>query len=248
METEAPVSTVKPEDQALIPRMGLRHLMLWMLISGVAMALSNYLFRGSTVEASVFSMDKSGAMQAIFTLTTIAAGGVLTGAIVLGLACLRHQRVVIQAPGHWVALAQSIGFVSLGIFLLFATAAASVTRYNQLMTCFSFVYLLQAALYGLGARLVTERVWRVLLLWMAFVDAISFLVNVLGMWVSNYVFMISWLTSSGRELLSIAMLITAAVEAARGKPRDWIHTVCMLCLLIIQLAYVVSLALFMLGT
>lgn len=248
LQPEDAVQPQSGEPAQRIPRMGLKHLMLWMFITAaiVGWAMNNVGARGAPGEVDSLQIM----MQATVSVIAVGVGGLFTAAITLLVACVRQQQIVMDAPGHWIAVALSLGYVWMALSFLVYWAAANSSMINNsiLMSAFALDGLLQAIVYAGAWRQQAASRWRWLFGWAALTELVSFLVYVVAAMPLMIVGPLPlWaIFSFSKEIFSFVVIITCLFEAIRGKRRDWAHTVSIIGLFIVSLTSYVRLFAFFL--
>ncbi len=217
-------------EQPLIPRMGVKHLMLWMLFSSIGLAMSVYALQPLTV---------SGGRQLSMYLTihiyaaTIVKGGVFAGALTLAVACWRHQCLLLKAPGHWIAAAWTLASI-ISVMLQFSVMNQFGPTNRWLAQFYALSYLSEAVVYGIAVRFQSTARWRVLFvclcifkLGMTFIFPLALLHNIPNA--------ARWIWTLFGDLTQAVVLVVAFMEMVKGLRYDWIHVVTISALAVLSL-------------
>ena len=240
------------ETTPLIPRMGLKHLMLWMFVTAaiVGWAMNNFGARGTRGLPEEL-VSRQLIVQVTMSVVAIGVGALFTAAITLLVACVQHQRLVMHAPGHWFAVAKSLGYVwsALSYLTYSVLSNTGITNYPFFMVIFSLGGLLQAIVYAGAWRQQAASRWRWLFGWAAITEVGIFLAYV-ALFMLPLVFWfpipLTYLFSFSKELIVFVAIIACLVEALKGVRRDWAHTVSIIGMFIVALTSFIRLFAFFL--
>lgn len=237
IENAAVMSDDSSAASFALPRLGIRHVMLWTLCT--CGCLGWYLMLVRMSEEPSFAADHRPAFTPARALAWM-AGSAGTGAVLAGTCILAYKSVQRGAgawnePGHWMLLSQGADFLlSAPLHLLqalfrdeqFATRGWFFLDYGA----FQVVPLV---LYAVGAIVSTSRLWKCVFATLAFATALKGFENIsvfiaLGS-IYSYKDWIDWVNELnlclvyGDALVALRAVGVAVVELRFGRKRDWLH-------------------------
>jgi len=229
VDTDPPLAGL-PLATRSIPRLGIRHMMLWTLCTAA------YLVLERSLSVAVVGTGEFTALRAVFvSLNSAVAGAGLAGTVVLIHARVRRGPPFLSHPGHWLLISRAAG-------ILLTSLAFLLVRPNTfegdfalvwlgLWYCFLLAYLVPTILYLVAAQSMDLHRWRWTFVAMAAFAA--FVVVGQYLEIARLIFSLDpkLLTSTassvaiGRPSLPPALVVVgiATYDAATGERRDWLH-------------------------
>ncbi|MCH5375183.1 MAG: hypothetical protein JJ992_14520 [Planctomycetes bacterium] len=257
-----PWSTTEPVLMAEIvdppqPRLGVSHLMLWMLGSGLLLSVHQQVSNPDTAgRPTWFQWHQT----VIAVISSIVYGPAIASLIMVVFRKIRGGPRFPSQPGHWLLLGiGSYTALQTAGYLLAMTLSylAMTLSYRDILddmaikmgtACLGHVTAL--ILFAIAAYRIDERrYWRVLFVFLAAVQGVVALaygcLATAGVRFSDSIWALARIAFYGTPAVVLAaMILVVVLDHRRAKGRDWLHRVGVLVQLLASLLSLISIAAF----